>query len=105
MTNLIARREILRHLVVFPVGAAVAAGLAACSKKPQCDSVGSLSHDDLTLRKDTAAYAEKSPDAAKTCAKCVQFVPASANACGTCKVIKGPINPEGTCKLFAANSG
>jgi len=104
MTN-IARREVLRHLFVLPVGAAVTAGLVACSRKPQCDDIVGLTPEEATLRKDAAGYLEKAEDPAKPCNKCMQFVAASPDACGTCKVVKGPINPEGGCKLFAAKPG
>ena len=42
-------------------------------------------------------------EAGKTCTNCQQFVPApAANACGTCKILKGPINPKGYCKSYVA---
>jgi hypothetical protein len=44
---------------------------------------------------DTAA------DPIKTCDRCQQFLPPpAAHACGSCKVVKGPVNPKGGCKLF-----
>lgn len=49
-----------------------------------------------------AAYSDTSADPAKKCAQCIQFVAGAPDACGSCKVVKGPINPEGTCKLFVA---
>ena len=55
---------------------------------------------DLAVRQQTAAYAEVAADQAKRCALCAQYIPAAPNACGGCKVVKGPINPEGGCKLF-----
>ena len=81
-------------------------GVAACSKKPSCSDVSGLSPDELRTRNDIATYTETAPDPAKKCNLCAQWVPApSANACGTCKVVKGPINPEGWCKLFVAKAG
>jgi hypothetical protein len=42
-------------------------------------------------------------EASKLCSSCQQFVPsAAANTCGTCKILKGPINPKGYCKSFVA---
>ena len=73
----------------------------ACSKKPSCEDVTGISPADLAIRQQTAAYVEVATDAAKKCSACVQYQPAGPDACGACKVVKGPINPEGGCKLFA----
>ncbi len=59
-----------------------------------------LAPADVAIRTQTAAYVEAAADVSKKCALCVQYVPAAPNACGSCKVVKGPINPEGGCKLF-----
>lgn len=96
----IPRREALRHLAVLSLSAVVPAGLVACSKKTSCLDVSGLSSEEVNQRNNVAAYVDQAPDASKKCSICVQYVPAAPNACGTCKVVKGPINPEGTCKLF-----
>ncbi len=46
-------------------------------------------------------YADKSPDAAKACSNCVQFVPGGAK--GGCKLFPGDteVSPTGTCVAFA----
>lgn len=102
MTTRIDRRDALRHLVVLSLGAALPSALAACSKKPSCTDVSGLSADEVTQRNAVAAYAEHAMDASKRCALCAQFVAGQPNGCGACKVVKGPINPDGTCKLFVA---
>lgn len=102
MSERINRREALRHLTVFSVAAAVPAFLAGCSKKPNCTDTSALKPDELTVRTTTAAYVENAPDPAKKCSGCVQYQPGPQNACGSCKVVKGPINPEGYCKLWVA---
>lgn len=94
------RRAALARLVVLPLGAALPAALVACSRGPKCDETGNLSADDAKLRSEIAVYVEKSPDPAKHCASCAQFQGAAEGACGSCKVVKGPINPAGSCKLF-----
>ena len=96
------RRRALTQLAVLPLGVVIPAVLVACSKEPKCTDTGSLSADDAKLRTEVAAYVEPSPDVTKRCSACVQFNPGAKDACGTCKVVKGPINPHGTCKLFAA---
>jgi hypothetical protein len=102
MTQPLTRREALLRVVALPLAAALPAGLAACSRGPKCDDTGALSPDDRKIRTEIAGYAEKSPDPAKRCLDCVQYVPGASGGCGTCKVVKGPIHPEATCKLFAA---
>ena len=100
------RREALRHLAVFSLSAFAPAAALSCSKKAaSCMDVTGLSTDDINQRNNVAAYVEPSPDATKKCSLCAQFTPPpSPNACGGCKVVKGPIHPDGTCKLFVAKT-
>ena len=92
----VGRRQALLHLAVF----SAAGVLAACSRKPSCTDVTGLSPDDVTQRLNTAAYTEPATDPAKKCSTCAQFQ--AGSGCGTCKVVKGPISPEGGCKLWVA---
>lgn len=94
-----SRRMALGRMAALPLVAALPAGLAACNRGPKCDDTTGLSPEDVKVRAEVAAYVEKSPDITKYCSSCVQFNPGGSDACGTCKVVKGPINPEGTCKL------
>jgi len=98
----LTRRSVLGRIAALPLFAAIPAGLAACNRGPKCDEAPGLSPEDAKVRNDVAVYVEKSPDITKYCKDCVQFVPAGKDACGGCKVVKGPIHPEGTCKLFVA---
>ena len=102
---MITRRTALLRVAALPFAAVISAELVACSKQPQCTDVSGLSPDDARLRTEIAAYVEQSPDPAKLCAGCMHFTSAGDKACGSCKVVKGPINPGGTCKLFAAKQG
>jgi hypothetical protein len=61
----------------------------------------SLSSTDAQTRV-TLAYVDNSVEPGKSCTRCQQFIPAAPDACGTCKVVKGPINPSGYCKSFVA---
>lgn len=84
--------------------AAALAFAAACKKGPpaSCSDKSSLSADDVTAR-NALAYVDHSLDAAQVCVKCRQYVPApESDACGSCKVLKGPVHPNGTCRAFAA---
>lgn len=95
------RREFLTRTLGF-VGAA---GLSACSKSQAatefvCTDVGGLSDGDQAART-AAGYADRAPDPAHACDKCHQFLPA-ADGCGACKLLRGPVHPQGTCRVFAA---
>lgn len=71
---------------------------------PTCTDTTGLPPDQVKLR-ETLAYADRAPDPAKTCEQCAQYEAGpSAEACGSCKLMKGPICPGGTCKVFAARA-
>jgi hypothetical protein len=96
-----SRRDLLKQLGA----AALALGGAACKRDVapfSCADAPGLAPEEASART-TLAYAEPARDAARTCATCQQYVPAPADgACGACKVLKGPVHPGGTCKVFAA---
>ncbi|HTQ02428.1 MAG TPA: hypothetical protein VMI54_01185, partial [Polyangiaceae bacterium] len=92
----LTRRNALGHVVLLPLVAA----LGACSKTLRCEDTSSLTPDDAKLRSEIAAYTDVSQDPNKHCSGCMQFNPGGQDACGTCKVVKGPINPNGSCKLW-----
>ncbi len=48
------------------------------------------------VSKQVVAYQDQ-PNGDKRCDRCVQFQPPSA-----CKVVQGPIRPDGFCRLFVA---
>ena len=97
----VSRRDALRG------GAVVALVVVGCKGErtpPTCTDTASLSPDDAKVRQ-TLAYQDRAPDRNKACDHCAQFVePPSADVCGGCKVLKGPISPAGTCKVFAAKT-
>ncbi len=99
----ISRRDLLqRGGVAF--GALAVFGAVACGKEQpkalSCNDTTGLSPTDLTIRT-ALAYVDVSTEPGKVCSGCQQFIPTVPNACGTCKVVKGPINP-GNCKSFVA---
>ena len=100
MSTPIERRQAMQQLALLSLSALLPAAAIGCSKKASCLDVTGLSPDDVTQRNSTAAYVDQAVDPAKKCALCLHFVPAAPNACGGCKIVKGPINPEGGCKLF-----
>jgi hypothetical protein len=104
MEDEFCRRSVLAPTAAFGLFAAL--GAAGCGKDEgaalSCTDTSGLDPDAVALRTGPAvAYADRSIDPVKSCARCQQFLlAASANACGTCKVIKGPVHPRGSCKLF-----
>ena len=106
MDDTLSRRAVLRKGAVF--GAVAMFGSAACGKQPAalvCTGTFGLSPNDLSVRA-ALAYVDNSVEPGKTCTRCQQFVPNTiGNTCGTCKVVKGPINPNGSCKSFLAKQG
>jgi hypothetical protein len=84
------RRELLHY------GAAIGALMLtapACSRSQppplSCTDVSELSPGDITLRT-ALGYLDQSPQAGRE------------GRCGTCKIVKGPINPGGYCKSYVA---
>jgi len=98
----VPRREALRHLAIFSAAALLPASLLACSKSTSCLDVTGLSSDDVAKRNITNAYVDVSTDPSKECDRCAQYVAGKPDSCGSCKVLPGPINPKGGCKLFVA---
>jgi hypothetical protein len=103
-----SRRDVLQGGAVFGVVAIVGiVGGAGCGKEKKrlsCIDTSGLAPGDAQFRSSPAvAYLDMAADPAKTCDRCQQFIPPpTANACGTCKVVKGSVHPKGGCKLFVA---
>lgn len=79
-------------------GAAVACTNAAAFS---CSDAKGLSAEETAARS-AMEYVDQARDPSKPCSKCVQWVAAASDGCGGCKVLKGPIHPNGGCKLFAS---
>ena len=95
-----SRRQFLRTLAVGAVGTI---GATACDKSPfvtlSCTDTSALTPSELQIR-NSLAYSDTSAQPEKACEKCLHFLPGPANACGTCRMVRGPIHPKGTCKSF-----
>ena len=101
------RRElplVSRRAFVASLSALSGIGASACSKaKAQpftCTDVSALNETDRTAR-EKLAYADRAPTPDKECVRCVQYIEAE-QGCGSCKIVRGPIHPNGTCTQFAA---
>lgn len=103
-----SRREALKHGSLLGIVALV--GAAGCRQEqasgpPSCTDTTGLTPAELTVRT-ALAYTDTSADAGRICTRCAQFVPSqnAPNACGSCKVLKGPISPLGSCRSFLAKA-
>jgi hypothetical protein len=104
MDEKLSRREVLQRSAALGVLAVVGAGCGKEQPKAlSCTDTMSLSAADVQVRT-SLAYVDSSVEPGKNCLGCQQFVPAAPDACGTCKVVKGPINPKGYCKSFVAKT-
>jgi hypothetical protein len=97
-----SRHPLSRRLVLLQGASLLGVlGAAACQKGPQsCTDVSKLTSDQKTTRT-TLGYEDFSREAGKTCVKCSQYTePPSADQCGGCKVLPGPVHPNGYCRVF-----
>ncbi len=102
----VGRREALAILgraagAVALGGAGIATAGCKSAAAFSCTDGKGLSAEDTAARA-AMEYVDQARDPAKPCARCVQWVAAASDGCGGCKVLKGPIHPNGGCKLFAA---
>ena len=118
------RKEFLQRLGIYGITAfGASAFLAACGgggnkDQPQvqgdmdsdasnkssdpCTDVSGLTDAELKNRQNLK-YVGKSPYSDKYCANCNFFIaPQNGAQCGTCQVVKGPINPQGHCTAWVA---
>jgi len=94
--------RVSRRRLLFAIPMAALAGACKGGAPASCRDTSALGADDLNART-ALGYAETSMDPKLRCTACRQYVPASSSdACGSCKIMKGPIHPNGTCRVFAA---
>jgi hypothetical protein len=95
-----------RHLLVLGVSALSLLAAAGCKKGPpvSCSDVSALTPDEINVR-NMLAYTDQSPETGKSCSVCQQYnAPPSIDQCGSCKILKGPVHPNGYCKSFLAKT-
>jgi hypothetical protein len=91
-----------RRLLLLGPATLAALVLSACAKKEpdSCTSTLGLTQDEIKTRT-LLGYHDRSTDPKKHCVDCQQYVaPPSVDECGTCKVLKGPVHPKGSCNVF-----
>jgi len=93
-----------RRLLEGAAGTATSLVLGGCKAKlpDACTDVTGLPEGEVQARM-ALAYVDATPFAGKkTCESCQQYVaPAKEGACGGCKVLRGPVHPNGYCKSYA----
>ncbi|MCB9787110.1 MAG: high-potential iron-sulfur protein [Deltaproteobacteria bacterium] len=103
------RRHFFKEAGLLGAAAAGAAmAISACKSSGgeaapavTCTDTAGLTEAELSARMD-AEYVDHSQVPGKMCSTCALFeAPATEGKCGGCKVVKGPINPQGYCKLWA----
>ena len=110
------RRSFVRFATVAGAGALAGCGggaeLAARRERARrlgagmdCSDVSQLQPAEARTRTENE-YRQHSDRADQFCSSCLNFVPASIEtACGTCKTVRGPINPDGWCKQWTKSRG
>lgn len=100
MHDKLGRREILKRGLIVLAAAPV---LGACGGGGGLDCSSTAGLDPAALaNRTTQQYVEQSLRASSHCSVCRFFTAGAANACGSCTLIAGPINPNGYCNLFSA---
>lgn len=91
-----------RTLLVSAGSMLFAAGCKRAMAAPEsCNETQALEADDRSARS-ALSYADRAADISKCCKGCTQWVaPGTDGSCGGCKLLKGPIHPDGSCKAFA----
>jgi len=79
--------------------AGMAKGEAAAADS--CANVSSLNEQEKQTRVSNG-YVGKSVIEGKRCSNCSLFIP--GKPCGTCSIVKGPINPDGYCTVWVARA-
>lgn len=82
-------------------------GATGCSQRRapiSCDLSAGLAPEEVQARS-ALRYVEPGSDETRRCSSCQQYLtPPEDGGCGSCKVLKGPIHPNGTCMVFAPRS-
>ncbi len=100
----LGRREVLKRALTVVGSVALLPAIGACGGGEEglsCTDTAGLSPADVATRTSNA-YVDHSQFSDKNCLNCQFYQAGASNQCGTCTVVRGPINPEGYCNLWAA---
>jgi hypothetical protein len=93
------------HLKCIGVGVA-SMFVEACRHKTSnlsCLDTTALASNDVVAR-GALGYMDRSPDSVHSCANCNHFTTAGTDRCGSCRLIRGPIHPDGWCRVWVVKS-
>jgi hypothetical protein len=92
--------EVLSRRRFLAVSSCFGLSLLGCKQKSiECESDNSLSPIDREARAGVG-YVLSADDPKKACRLCTYWISPAGDRCGGCKVLRGEIHPEGTCRLF-----
>lgn len=89
-----------RRLLLQTSALAATGALVGCKKEVECPPPRITAEEQA--QRTALKYVDHTSDENKECGKCQQFIPDPDDGCGSCKLLKGPIHPAGTCIAFAA---
>lgn len=99
-----SRRDFFRSAAVVSLAVLGATGCNQRRAPISCGASAGLAPADVQARS-ALRYVEPGADERRRCSSCQQYLtPAADGGCGSCKVLKGPIHPNGTCIAFAPRS-
>lgn len=99
----LTRRNAMGLMVIGGLGG-LGASLSACKKELACTDTAGLTPGDAQMRTNQE-YSDRSRVPGKQCDNCQLYKAAGPEQCGSCNVLKGPINPKGYCKLWVVKAG
>jgi hypothetical protein len=99
----VTRRALLKLAPTAAVFVPVVGALfAACSKTEagaDCLDLSALAPQELQMRSNIGYQAHGPKDL--TCDKCVHWIAGNTPSCGKCRVMPGPVEAGGYCRLYA----
>ena len=100
---MLSRRAWLKMTMRLSLAGALSVVAAGCQKRKVlvCSDPARLSDADYSLRA-SLHYTEESRRSDQECAGCGFFQTSGNNACGTCNLLKGAVNPRGHCDSWNA---
>lgn len=101
----LSRRSALKiSLSVIPFAAGGAVLLQACGDSSlDCSDISGLTAEEAATRTNLE-YVQQSPHGEeKNCINC-RFYTGNESQCGSCTLVKGPINPQGYCKSWVVKA-
>ena len=95
------RRGLLSLIAAQAGGLVTVASLVGCKEREfTCLPDAKLPEAEFKAR-NAVEYVERAADATRRCDACQHWQPGADDGCGGCAVLRGPIHPLGTCRIFA----